>query len=174
MISYNFGMLLMNGIPEPPFRIMSVDPGVETGLALMLAGTSELVLEDTRITRYAPLRGISPLADLKEWSGAHRDFPVVLVYEDFHVRPGRMIPDTTPLRVIGGIEEWIRSSSPCEEIIRREPVQGKFTVTDDVLKGMGMLGRGGLTRHVNDAVRHTVAWLVSISYLPACKAAWPS
>ena len=164
----------MQRIPDYPFRIISVDPGMNTGLACMCAGVEELVLEETRVTGYSPLEGVSPLADLREWNRAHTDLPVVLVYEDFHVRPGRMKPETTALRVLGGIEEMVRTESPYVAVVPREPVQGKLAVTDAVLDRMGMRGRGGLTRHANDAVRHTVAWLASLGYVPACKAAWPS
>ena len=163
----------MPNIPDVPFRVVSVDPGLDTGLARMLAGP-KLVLEETRVTHYQPLDGVSPLADLREWSRAHTDLPTVLVYEDFHARPGRVKPETTALRVLGGIEEWVRMENPYVKIVRREPVQGKLAVTNEVLERMGMLQRGGITRHANDATRHAVAWLVSVGYLPASRMAWPS
>lgn len=165
----------MPNIPEPPFRVVSVDPGLDTGLSLMAVYPESFGLEETQVVHYDPLNGISPLVVLRRW-GRSKGLPVVLLYENFHVRPGRMKPETTALRVIGGIEEWIRSSPepPYTNVIPREPVQGKLAITNEVLDRMGMLGHGGLTRHVNDAVRHTVAWLVGIGYVPACKAAWPS
>lgn len=159
-------------IPDFPFRIFSIDPGKNTGLARSLVTEDFFEVEETRVTLYMPDQERSPVNDLTEWSRTYNDMKYVLLYENFHVRPRRNATDTTALLVIGAIEKWAESQTKLISIIKREPVQGELAITDDILKRMGILGRGGLTRHSNDAIRHAVSWLSSRRHRPVCEMAW--
>lgn len=164
---------MLRAVESPPFRVVSMDPGGDTGLARFLVGHDVFRLEDTDVVGYRPEQGITPLKTLRAWAGAYKDdLPVTFVYENFHVRPGKSQADTTALEIIGAVREWHRCEHPYTELVPREPVQGKSVITDDILLRMGLLRSGGLTRHVNDATRHAVSWLAACGYLPVCVAAW--
>lgn len=157
-------------INEFPFRLVSMDPGGDTGLSMFLIERDTFRQEATDVVGYRPDQDITPLKTLRSW--AHADLPVTFVYEGFHVRPGKSHVDTTALEVIGAVREWHRTSRPYTRLISREPVQGKMAIGDDVLARMGLLRSGGLTRHINDATRHAISWLASCGYRPVCIAAW--
>lgn len=161
----------MPRLPDVPFRLVSMDPGGDTGLARFLVQPESFTVEETRVVPHN--QESTPVTVLHEWSEVHTDMPLILLYEGFHVRRGRTHTDLSALKVISAVEEWMRMNHFYDQVIRREPVEGKFAVGDDVLERMGIKGRGGLTRHTNDALRHGVAWLARCGYLPVCRAAWP-
>lgn len=162
----------MRRLTRFPFRLVSMDPGGDTGLSLFLIEKDTFWQTDTDVVGYQPENNITPLKTLQEWSKAHTDLPVTFVYENFHVRPGRAQVETSALEIIGAVREWHRVARPYVELVPREPVQGKDPISDEVLQRMGLLKSGGLTRHINDASRHAVSWLTVRGYRPACIAAW--
>ena len=85
-------------------------------------------------------------------------------------------PDTTALRVIGGVEEWLMSQAepPYVQVIKQEPDEGKHMATDEVLVSAGLyVCIDKDSRHVRDANRHAVKYLEGIKHRPLCLAAWP-
>lgn len=130
---------------------------------------------DYRAVEYNVETRTTPLMVLKEWTSTHVGLPHFLVYEDFHIRPGKRSVDTTALNIIGGLEHWIMEEDPYTQVIAQEPVQGKHLVTDEVLKNAGLFPKGSADlRHVRDAMRHAVTYLEGCSYLPLCRLAWPT
>lgn len=151
-----------------------MDPGLDTGLSLLHITPDQYRVIDHQVVTYAPDISSSPVMVLKSWKESHSELPHVLVYENFHVRPGKVIPDTTALKVIGGVEHWIMTDHPYQEVVVREPVQGKHMITDRVLTNAGLyVDDNSESRHVRDAHRHAAAYLEKIKHLPFCRNAWP-
>jgi hypothetical protein len=158
-------------VPTYPLYLSCADPGVTTGLALLHATDTALELIETAADLYDPANYRTPLDTLKRWAGipGRHHF----VGEAFHIRPGLMIPDTTPERVIDHIKIWIRDYRPYGEVIWHEPVGGKTMITDEVLKKMGLLVRGKDSNHMKDALRHGVTHLFNRRHRPTCRRAFP-
>ena len=157
-------------MPEPLY-LSCADPGLTTGLALLRSTDTDLAVVETAAVRYDPLNYLTPLDTLRRWAGLpgrHR-----FVGEAFHIRPGLMIPDITPEKVIDHIKVWIRNDSPYGEVVWHEPVGGKIMITDEVLKKMGFLVRGRNSNHMNDALRHGVTHLFDRRHRPTCRMAFP-
>lgn len=154
-----------------------VDPGGDTGMALLHVRRDGYELLDRATVPYDPERTEPPTRTLARWlhayPGVHR-----LLYENFHIRniASAAGTDTTALRVIGGIEEMLHVTPgyPYLEVVKYEPVQAKFLATDEVLERLDLhLGHRHAQRHVRDALRHGVSYLVDSRYLPMCRAAFP-
>lgn len=161
----------MNSTSPYPLRISCVDPGLTTGLGLILATDTEMIVEATAAVLYDPENFITPLDTLTEWAklpGRHR-----LVVENFHIRPGPMKPDTTPLQVIDHIETWHYEEKIFNEYVLHEPVGGKTMITDEILTVMGVKVKGKNSNHMNDALRHGVTHLVDRRHRPTCRLAYP-
>lgn len=151
-----------------------MDPGRDTGLSLLRITPDSYRMIEHQVVTYAPESFSSPLTVLKEWTERYPQHPHILVYENFHVRPGKKSVDTTAINVIGGVEHWLMEAAPYVQVFPREPVQGKHLVTDEVLVNAGLhVCNGGGARHVRDANRHAVAYLQQIGHIPLCRAAWP-
>lgn len=151
-----------------------MDPGLDTGLSLLHITPDNYQVIEHHVVAYNPEAFSSPVMVLKEWRMAYSEHPHILVYENFHVRPGKMIPDTTALKIIGAVEDWMMTNSPYREVVVREPVQGKHLITDTVLTNAGLhVNENSDSRHVRDAHRHAAAYLTEIKHLAFCRAAWP-
>jgi hypothetical protein len=96
---------------KPPFYLDCLDPGGTTGLGLIKVKEETYISMEQEVAAYLK-NGASAVSILKDWRRTYDDLPHVLVYEDFHVRPVRAIPDTTALRVIGDLEAWLNPSDP--------------------------------------------------------------
>jgi len=96
---------------KPPFYLNCMDPGGTTGLGLIRVTDETYISLEQEVAAYLK-DDASAISILKEWRQTYDDLPHVLVYENFHVRPVRAIPDTTALRVIGDLEAWIHTADP--------------------------------------------------------------
>lgn len=94
-----------------PFYLNCVDPGGTTGLGLLWVGDGGYDSLDKCVVPYRP-DVYTPVDKLKEWRAMYADAPHILVYENFHVRPQRAIPDTTALRVLGEMDGWATGADP--------------------------------------------------------------
>lgn len=148
-----------------------MDPGGDTGLAILHVKSDGFELLDYQTVTYRPSAGEMPTSTLIEWRlnypGIH-DF----VYEDFHIRnrENAAATDTTALRVIGSVEQMIYDRNLYRHVISQEPVAGKFIATDEVLEKLGLhLGHQYHQRHVRDGLRHGVALLSRRGYRPVCE-----
>lgn len=149
------------------------DPGKNTGLSLFSATSTALELLDTDVVGFNPRQNITPLRTMRRWRAKFPEHKHVFVYENFHIRPGVVVPDTTAIEVIQSSLEWIEEMEPYIRVVAQEPAQGKHQVTNDTLKRMGMLLHGGVTRHANDASRHGVTWLIGQRHRPTARLAFP-
>jgi hypothetical protein len=149
------------------------DPGKNTGLSLLRATYDSVERLDSNVVGYVPKKGITPLNTMKRWLAEFPGETHIFVYENFHIRPGVVVPDTTAIDVITASLEWIQNEKPYVKVVPQEPAQGKKQVPDDVLKTMGFHLRGGVTRHANDATRHGVAWLIGQRHRPTARLAFP-
>jgi hypothetical protein len=158
-----------------PFFLAAMDPGATTGLALFDIQKNSYSLVTYQAVPYEPTMMSSPVMVLKEWKEIHGRQPHALVYENFHIRPDAVDPDTKALNVIGGVEHWLMEHTPYIDVTAYEPVQGKHFVTDEILANAGLLvSRKHEDRHVRDATRHAVTYLQKkIRHLALCRAAWP-
>lgn len=86
-----------------------------------------------------------------------------VILEKFVHRPGRPF-NATAYKVMGICETWHQrfraGGDPTFEYIERLPVEGKKEVPNDVLRKLGMYLSGHDNRHINDATRHGVSWLI--------------
>ena len=155
------------------FLLTGQDPGKNTGLSLFRATSDTLEWLDSDVVGFEPKKGITPLNTMKKWRLKYPYVPHVFVYENFHIRPGVVVPDTTAIEVIEASRSWIAKENPYDKVVPQEPAQGKMQVPDAVLKLMGFHQRGGVTRHANDASRHVVTWLIGQRHRPTAKLAFP-
>jgi len=153
-----------------------MDPGLDTGLSLFRIGPAAYEMIDYAVVRYDMDDRSSPLTVLKEWRKIHSSLPQRFLYENFHVRPRRTVPETTALNVIGAVEHWIAFDldDPYDQVIAQEPVEGKHLADDEALHNAGLyVDDNADSRHVRDANRHACTYLEEIHYLPLIRAAWP-
>jgi hypothetical protein len=153
-----------------------MDPGGETGLSLLHIRPKEFELVDWDTIPYDPRledEGAMPTMKLIEWAldypGRHQ-----LLYENFHLRNNSAQKDVTALRVIGSVEQLVYERKLFESIHPQEPVEAKYMASDEVLEALGLhLGHEHSQRHVRDSLRHVVAHLTRMRYMPVCRAAYP-
>lgn len=186
-----------------PFYLTTLDPGGITGITTLRIEKTTFTLERQTAIPHDPARGLTAPLAMPQWAQDFTDLPQILLYEDFHVRNIRAVPDTTALNVIGGLETWLAGTltrlvtptrptgtsksslsrltdlgglpgCPYRQIIAKEPLQAKHIVPDDILERLGLLARGPLTTDINDSARHAVSWLADQKYLPLCRQAWPT
>lgn len=159
---------------EGSYFLNCVDPGGDTGMALLYIKPDDFDLIDYRTVPYDPHRSESmPTEVLVRWK---LEYPGLhdLVYEDFHVRNTSAQKDTTALKVIGSMDQMIFEGRPYRSIFVQQPVGGKHSITDDVLRNLGLLFESHADRHMNDALRHAAAHLTKRRYRPLCLAAHPN
>lgn len=101
------------------FYVDGMDPGGTTGLVLLRITPDAYHVTETAAVRYQPDEGDSPVLTLKRWRTQYNDLPHVMVYEDFHVRPGqRHTPDTTALSIIGALRGWAHGTSRSADLVQ--------------------------------------------------------
>lgn len=156
------------------YYLNCMDPGGDTGLALLHVLPQKLALVDHATVPWRPDKVETPVKTLTAWRldhpGTHR-----LVYEPFRVRNNRSAAgkDVTALAVIDAVRS-LHQTDPYDEVFTQEPVEAKRMATDAVLETLGLhLGHKHKLRHVRDALRHGVTLLTRQRYLPVCAAAFP-
>ena len=137
-------------------RLLSIDPGLRTGVALLD------VLNDKPPTLVFHEEITGGLPGFHEWWDVRPDYDV-LVCEDYIPRRG--VPgNVEPLRIIGYLHPYIPVLQP--------PAGRKQAVSDDVLKRLGMYLPGEPNRNAREAVRHGVVYLKHHRHLPTLIAGW--
>lgn len=158
------------------YFLSSMDPGGDTGMSLLHIRPSDFALVDYATVPYNPImedNAAMPSMKLVEWTerypGSHS-----FLYENFHLRNNSAQKDTTALRVIGSVEQLIFERRLFASVHAQEPVEAKHMVPDEVLEKLGLsLDNRHDQRHVRDSLRHAVAFLTRIRYLPVCQVAYP-
>lgn len=160
--------------PNEDYFLTCMDPGGDTGLSLFHVRPDSFEMLEYATVPYAPRNGQLPTTTLIEWRldhpGAHR-----FVYEGFHLRNTKdaAAKDLTALSVIGGVEQMLHDRNPYEVVVKQKPDEAKTIATDEKLELLGLhLGHQHHQRHVRDANRHGVTYLVRQRYLPVCRVAY--
>ena len=159
--------------PASTFYLNAMDPGGTTGLSLLLVTEETFTVEKQVSSGYRPDKGESPIRVLKNWRRSYDDHPHVMVYENFHIRPGRASTDITAFGLIVAMEHWVMDDSPYAEVAPQEPAVAKRLVPDSILERIDLKVYGPDARHINDSNRHAATYLASRSYMPLCLQAWP-
>lgn len=124
---------------DTPFYLACMDPGGTTGLGLLRIERDRYETIEQAIVPHRP--EVSTAVDrLRDWRHRYRDADHVLVYENFHVRPQRAVPDTTALLIIGELEAWAYSLDP------------NLTRALALVKGARDLSHGGVQKMLDEAV----------------------
>jgi hypothetical protein len=142
-------------------RILSLDPGGKTGLAV-IDYTDQTEAELKHFEEVPDgLHGIINWYKTSEatWSW---DF---IVCENFTLRTSVKFPDLSPVYIIGALEAL---ENP-REIIYQSPSQ-KHLCDDSRLKTLG-LHKPGLG-HANDAIRHGIIYLRNNRHMPTLRKGW--
>lgn len=142
-------------------RILGVDPGGTTGLALFDVddnSTPQLVWQK-QITG-----GLKGFLDF-HWDELEDTDIDLIVCESFNLREGLHGVDLTPTYIIGALEALY----PVMPIVYQEP-KLKPLCDDNRLKKMGYYvpARG----HAMDAVRHVIIYLRNNRHMPTLKLGW--
>ena len=154
-------------------RYICIDPGEDTGFSLLEVNGPDTPV---RMLRTASLKynaqaihellcrfyyhGMDP-SDGFGTAAEVRGLNTVIL-EKFVHRPGRPF-NATAYKVMGICEAWhqlTKEGDSTFEYIERVPVQGKKEAPNDVLRKLGVYLSGHDNRHINDATRHGVSWLI--------------
>lgn len=140
--------------------LLTLDPGEMTGWAHWHYD------EATPLTHLA--HGMIPggLQGFLAWNTAHHLVIDIdeIVAEDFILDGRTLVPNTTPLEILGALE----ALRP--DLIRQRNVQ-KAVAPDSLLKTNGLWWPGN--GHDRDAARHAIAHMRSIRHMPTLRAFWP-
>jgi hypothetical protein len=142
-------------------RILSLDPGGKTGLAI-IDYTDETEAELKHFEQVP-----NGLAGMIAW---HKDNAKVwawdfIVCENFTLRTSVKFPDLSPVYIIGALEALEHPT----ELIYQSPSQ-KHLCDDSRLKVLG-LHKPGLG-HANDAIRHGIIYLRNNRHMPTLRKGW--
>lgn len=170
--------------------IVSVDPGKTTGISVVryTPDTAAEVLH-AQFVDYAdsPTSVRAMLSMLVEGTlfheglrGTHPGEPIIMVVERFVPERSAHGFDSTPIEVIGEIRADLRDKAPWTTAVTawHWPLRGaKEMVTGDVLRRLNLWQtrkKEPRMRHVNDALRHTVGYLVRVGHKPTERKGWPN
>lgn len=144
--------------------LIGVDPGKATGLALIsYSDEKEPVLLDHTTVSEGDV-----VATLRTW--VYNQHPVELVVERFVLRGGVHGVDITPERINGRIMQFAEESGL--DVVW-QLASGKDLISNDVLKRMDFWVPGKDNRHVDDALRHVMQYLVHLRNRPAVLKGFP-
>lgn len=146
--------------------IIALDPGKTTGVAFLDYSeiTSPTLVDHGS---KSPENLTHTLDDYISRVGTDN---ALIVVERFVLREGMYGVDTSPIEVIGRIKEW--SKDRPHPFVWQLPSE-KELATNEVLRRMGLWLKGKDQRHVMDAVRHAVVYLVKQKHMPTLKKGWP-
>lgn len=119
-------------------RIIALDPGVTTGVAIYDIDTDRYEFEQLPESLEATHDCLSLMS------------PDVVLYEDFKFRPNLMKAETYSLQVIGVIKLWCEQRF-IEPALTPLPAEAKAFWTDDKIKALGLWTKG--LKHAMDALR---------------------
>lgn len=155
---------------RPLGRYICIDPGEDTGMSLLevTGPNTPVTILRTASLRYNALAIHESLCRFYYHGMGHYQPSEVagintVILEKFVHRPGRPF-NATAYKVMGICEAWHQrfraDGDPTFEYIERMPVEGKKEAPNDVLRKLDVYLSGHDNRHVNDATRHGVSWLI--------------
>lgn len=166
-----------------PLALICVDPGYDTGISLVSTygpDTKPCLARHDTINYQKSGSGAKDFYDMMStyygWAFGRADMTQVdIVLEKFVKRPGVVNPELTAMKVMGVLDHWwaANANRMRSKFHEQVPVQGKFMVTNDVVRRTGLWLPGHDNRHMNDATRHGISYLVDQSHVGTCRAAFP-
>lgn len=165
-----------------PLGLICVDPGFDTGMALLTVTAQwnkpKLIRHDT-INYQKSGSGAKDFYDTMQsyydWARYKLGIQQVdVVLEKFVKRPGAVQPELTAMKVMGVLDHWWAANADRmnSKFHEQVPVQGKHMVTNPVLLSAGVWLPGKANRHINDATRHGISFLVANAHIGTCRAAF--
>lgn len=166
-----------------PLGLICVDPGFDTGMSLIQVSAEwnkPVVLRHDTIN-YRPSGSgakdfYDKMQDYYDWARYKEGLVTVdVVLEKFVKRPGVVQPELTAMKIMGVLDHWWAANADRmnSKFHEQVPVQGKFMVTNQVLLRTGTWLPGKANRHINDATRHGISYLVSQAHVGTCRSAFP-
>lgn len=147
-----------------PYAVINIDPGLDTGFSLLRVDeeSRKPVLMSVGTVHYRAIEIYDQVSAWYYMARVGHGYAVDIVMEKFVLRPGRPV-DTTALKVMGVVEAWWAKEGHKQDshYVEHVPVQGKFMVTDDVLRAADVHCKGHANRHINDATRHGIGHLLA-------------
>lgn len=145
---------------------IGIDPGKATGMTML--DYSDLISPTGLAYGTHTPESVTPALD--QFSHYLDDAGGFIVIEKFVTREGKHGVDTTALRVIGRVEEWLRDKP--YQVYWQLPVE-KELASNDVLRRLGLWLKGTEQRHIMDATRHVVVRLTKMGHKPTMQKGWP-
>lgn len=147
-----------------PYACINIDPGLDTGFSVLRVDSADSapVLVATATVHYRAIEIYDQLSGWYYMARTGHGYAVDVVMEKFVARTGRPI-ETTALKVMGVAEAWWAKEGHKQDskYVEHVPTEGKFMVTDDVLREAGVHTKGHVNRHINDATRHGIGHLLA-------------
>lgn len=166
-----------------PLGLICVDPGYDTGISLLgvSAEWNKPGLMRHQTVNYQKSGSgakdfFEAMSSFYEWAFDKAGMVEVdIVLEKFTKRPGVVDPELTAMKVMGVLDHWwaAHGQRMKSKFHERIPVQGKMMVTNEVLLRTGTWLPGRANRHINDATRHGISWLVDQAHVCTCRSAFP-
>ena len=149
-------------------KLIGIDPGRKTGM-IMLDIKPNQDPQPTAHATHDPF-GVVPALDrfAREDNGEVNSTTRVVI-EKYVPREGVHGKDDTAQTVIGMVLQWSRDNGV--DPIFQLPSE-RAMVTTAVLKNLGLWLKGHHNRHIMDAARHAVAWLVKMRHYKTMSKGW--
>lgn len=139
------------------------DPGGTTGWSLFA-----VVMEAMRSREYKIMDNVvwwtagqfkgPEVSQAEEMLGLVKAWPGCKVgVEDFHLR--QLAVDLAPVRITGMFEFGLNRDMPGKSYIKQQPSLAKTTISDQMLKDLGLWPPLSGMEHARDAVKHNLTWL---------------
>lgn len=143
--------------------VIGVDPGKATGMALVsYSDEKEPVLLDYTTSTEADV--------VRYLRTTHHSHSLTLVVERFVLRGGVHGVDITPERINGRIMQFTEDEGI--DVVWQLP-SSKDLISNEILKRMDFWIPGKDNRHVDDALRHVMQYLVRVRNRPAVSKGFP-
>lgn len=143
--------------------VLSIDPGVTTGIALVEFGADSArvveTCEPTPPTAYTTMRRMV---------AAHRSEDLRVVAESFTItaRTGKVNAPGTSLEVIGALRAILHETGlGWDALVLQRPADAKSLISNEMLRQEGLWHRGG-GGHAVDALRHAALYAVRNGWKP--------
>lgn len=145
-----------------PSRLLVVDPGKATGIALLECVGNDVSIVWSRETDFMETGNLINATLLE-----HKDVPdFVVVCEAFIITPktGQNSQAPWSLELIG-VTRWLCGAYGVDRLVLQNSQRAKEFCPNPRLRNLGMWHRGG-AGHARDALRHAVLYLVGQGWRP--------
>lgn len=149
-------------------KLIGIDPGRKTGMVLLEVPTNRPPQPIARAT-HDPFDVVRTLDQFASEGDGEVLPSTRVVIEKYVPREGVYGKDDTAQTVIGMVLQWCADNEV--EPVFQMPSE-RVMVTTAVLQNLGLWLRGHDNRHVMDATRHAIAWLVKMRHPMTMAKGW--